>query len=178
MSYSLGKIQKAPTNLDLKTYIPPYSWKVFNACVRSTLLHGSESWAPSSSDLQRLQRNDRAMVRWICGVKPNDTVTSDSLYTKLGIQEVAIALRTKRLRWLGHASRNNCTNTIMNMDIPSARGRGRPRKSWSDCIKTDLSACGMGNTSPHNRDGWIAWVRRSSRLLPTSVSGIPAADDK
>ena len=66
------------------------------------------------------------------------------------------------------------TNTIMNMDIPSARGRGRPRKSWSDCIKTDLSVCGMGNTSPHNRDGWRAGVS----LLPTSVSGTPAADDK
>jgi len=68
--------------------------------------------------------------------------------------------------------------TPLNMDIPSARGRGRPRKSWSDCIKTDLSVCGMGNTSPHNRDGWRAGVRRSSRLLPTSVSGTPAADDK
>ena len=66
----------------------------------------------------------------------------------------------------------------MNMDIPSACGRGRPRKLWSDCIKTDLSVCGMGNTSPHNRDGWRAGVRRSSRLIPTSVSGTPAADDK
>ena len=35
------------------------------------------------------------MVRWICGVKPNDNATTDSLYIKLGIQEVAIALRTK-----------------------------------------------------------------------------------
>ena len=37
--------------------------KVFNACVRSAMLHGSETWAPSAPDLQRLRRNDRAMVR-------------------------------------------------------------------------------------------------------------------
>ena len=32
--------------------------KVFNACVRSALLHGSETWAPTVPDLQRLRRND------------------------------------------------------------------------------------------------------------------------
>ena len=36
--------------------------KVFNACVRSALLHGSETWAPTAPDLQRLHRNDRLMV--------------------------------------------------------------------------------------------------------------------
>ena len=39
------------------------------------------------------------MIRWICGVKPYDEVPMETLYTKLGIQDVAVALRTKRLRW-------------------------------------------------------------------------------
>ena len=43
--------------------------KVFNACVRSALLHGSETWAPTAPDLQRLRRKDRSMVHWICRVK-------------------------------------------------------------------------------------------------------------
>ena len=54
--------------------------KVFNACVRSALLHGSETWAPTASDLQRLRRNDRSMIRWICGIKPHDEVPTDMLY--------------------------------------------------------------------------------------------------
>ena len=29
--------------------------KVFKACVRSALLHGSETWAPTAPDLQRLR---------------------------------------------------------------------------------------------------------------------------
>ena len=48
--------------------------KIFNACVRSALLHGSETWAPTAPDLQRLRRNDRSMVRWICGVRDDDEV--------------------------------------------------------------------------------------------------------
>ena len=58
--------------------------KVFNACVRSALLHGSETWAPTAPDLQRLCRNDRSMVRWICGVRDDDKVSSDSLCAMIG----------------------------------------------------------------------------------------------
>ena len=43
--------------------------KVFNACVCSALLHGSETLAPTVPYLQQLHRNDRSMVHWICGVR-------------------------------------------------------------------------------------------------------------
>ena len=37
----------------------------------------------------------------------------ETLYTKLGIQEVAVALRTKHLRWYGHVARaSSWTNSI------------------------------------------------------------------
>ena len=32
--------------------------KVFSARIRSALLHGSETWAPTAPDLQRLRIND------------------------------------------------------------------------------------------------------------------------
>ena len=50
-------------------------------------LHGSETWAPTAPYLQRLCRNEWAMILWICGVKPPDEVPMETLYTKLGIQE-------------------------------------------------------------------------------------------
>ena len=96
--------------------------KVFNACVRSALLHGSETWAPTAPDLQRLCRNDRSMVHWICRVRDDDEVSSDSLCAMLGVQEVTAALRTRRLRWYGHVARSSsCINSITSMTIPSAR---------------------------------------------------------
>ena len=149
--------------------------KLFEACVRAAMLHGRcEAWAPSSSDLQRLRRNDRAMVRWICGVKPDDGVDTDVLYGKLGIHEVTASLRARRLRWYGHVERaTSCTNSITKLPIPGTRGRGRPRKSWSDCVRDDLEACSLGGTDPQNRGAWRAGVRRSSRLLSTPATGTP-----
>ena len=44
-------------------------------------------------DKARLERNDRAMLRWICGVKISDRVSVDSLYQRLGIAPLTILLR-------------------------------------------------------------------------------------
>ena len=152
---------------------------VFNACVRSAMLHGSETWAPSAPDLQRLRRNDRAMVRWICGVKLHDETPIDALYAKLGIQDVTDALCSRRLRWYGHVTRaTSCINTVMDLSLPGHRGRGRPRKTWSECVRADLKRLSLDNVDPHNRAAWRAGVRKSGHLLPTPISGNPAAVEK
>ena len=98
-STAWGKFRKLLPILTSKHVSPLTHGLVFSVSIRSALLHGSETWAQTAPDLQRLCRNDRAMIRWICGVKPHDEVPMETLYTKLRIQEVAVALRTKRLRW-------------------------------------------------------------------------------
>ena len=59
--------------------------------------------------MQRLQRNDRAMIRQICSIKPEDvaTVRSSELLTKLELEDLDLILRKKRLRWFGHVERSN-----------------------------------------------------------------------
>ena len=79
--------------------------KIFNVFVRSVLLYGSECWAMRKEDKARLERNDRAMLRWICGVKISDRVSVDSLYQRLEIVPLTTLLRSRRLRWFGHVSR-------------------------------------------------------------------------
>ena len=112
------------------------------------------------------------MISWICGVKPHDEVPMETLYTKLGIQEVAVALRTKRLRWYGHVARASLwTNLITSIAIPGPRGRGRPRKSWSECVKADVEVCNLEGMDPQNREAWRSGVRRTSQLQLTPGTG-------
>ena len=81
--------------------------KVYSSCVRSVMLHAAETWAMKVDTLNPLRRNDRAMIHWICNVRAKDEVSSDSLLTKLGIQDlhVDVVLRTSRMRWFGHVER-------------------------------------------------------------------------
>ena len=63
--------------------------RVYSSCVRSAMLHASETWPLTKPKLQRLQRNDRAMIRQICNVRPQDIVTtrSNELLVRLGIED-------------------------------------------------------------------------------------------
>ena len=70
------------------------------------MLHAAETWAMKVDTLNRLRRNDRAMIRWICNVRAKNEVSSDSLLTKLGIQDLDEVLHTSRMRWFGHVERS------------------------------------------------------------------------
>ena len=61
--------------------------QIYSTYIRTVLLYASECWAPNVNDLLKLQRNDRAMIRWTCNVRLKDHISSDSLLSKLGINK-------------------------------------------------------------------------------------------
>ena len=54
------------------------------------MLHASETWPLTKTDLQCLQRNDRAMIRQICSSKQEDvaTVRSSKLLGRLELEDL------------------------------------------------------------------------------------------
>ena len=65
------------------------------------MLHASETWPLTKKNLQC---NDRAMIREICSIKPEDvaTVMSSELLAKVELENLDRILRERRLRWFGH----------------------------------------------------------------------------
>ena len=61
-STAWGKFRKLLPILNSKHVSPLTRGKVFSACICSVVLHGSETWAPTAPDLQRLHRNEKAMT--------------------------------------------------------------------------------------------------------------------
>ena len=104
--------------------------KVYSSCVRSVMLHAAETWAMKVDTLNRLWCNDRAMIRWICNVRAKDEVSSDSLLTKLGIQDLDVVLCTSRMRWFGHVERSTgWIAEVRKLNVVAQKRSGRPRKS-------------------------------------------------
>ena len=112
-------------------------------------------------------RNDRAMIRWICGVKPTDDPSMDDLNAKLGICDLAILVRERRLRWFGHVMRSNGEiNRVRSRPVPGRKGPGRPKKTWDECVKQDLKVCGLSEAGTQDRVSWRSSVK-NSRQEPT-----------
>ena len=59
-----------------------------------------------------------------------DEVSSDSLLTKLGIQDLDVVLRTGRMRWFEHVERSTgWISEVRKLNVVAQKRSGRPRKS-------------------------------------------------
>jgi len=47
--------------------------RLYGSCVRSSMLHRSETWPVRKENEVALQRAEMRMVRWMCNVKVNDS---------------------------------------------------------------------------------------------------------
>mgnify|MGYP003454445976 CR=1 FL=1 len=81
--------------------------RVYKTCVQSVLLYGSETWPVTTEDMQCVERAERMMIRWMCGVSLKNRISSAELYGRLGVEEVADVMRRGRLRWFGHLERKD-----------------------------------------------------------------------
>ena len=153
MLCGLGKVRDTlvcPNHLS-----PRIRGKVYEACVRTALLLGSETWWPTEPELPRLRRNDCAMIRLICGIIYRDKTPSATLRQKLGIEHITSVLGCRWLRWCGHVQlATSCIKSITNIQIPGTRKEGRPRKTSSDCVQTDVNECGQAGIDPFDWDAW------------------------
>ena len=120
-----------------------------------------------------LRRNDRAMIRWICRVRPQDDVSSNCLLGKLGIKDIEDVLRASRMRWLGHVERSTgWIARVREHKILAQNAPGRPKLTWDEFVKRDRVLLGMERTDPEDRQAW------RGRLRPRLGSqAAPSAED-
>ena len=104
----------------------------YSSCIRNAMLHASETRPLTKPDLQRLRRNDRAMLRQICNVKSEDVATtrSNKLLVQLEIDYLDVILRETRLRWFGHVERSSgAIKTAYDIQIDGKLWSGRSKMS-------------------------------------------------
>ena len=94
------------------------------------MLHAAETWAMTVVTLNHLWRHDSKVIHWICYVKAKDEVSSGSLASKLGIQDLDVVLGISRIRWFGHVE---CSTgwiaEVSKLNVVVQKGPDRPKKT-------------------------------------------------
>ena len=125
------------------------------------MLHAAQTWAMTAATMNRMQRNDRAMIRWICNVKAKDEVSSDSFLSLLGIQDLDVVLHTSRMSWFGHVERSTgWIAKVRKLNVVAQKRPGRPKKTWDEVLVDDRKKLGMDSADPQNRSEWGGRLRR------------------
>ena len=145
-SRAFGALRKAVfNNKDLRLET---KHKVYQACVLSVLLYGSESWSPIARDCKRLDAFHNRCIRNILGITNQQQwtqrITSRSLRQRWGDTETATdKVFKRRVQWLGHLARmpdSRMPKISLFSWLPQPRPRGGPRKRWKDVIRKDLQS--------------------------------------
>jgi len=80
--------------------------RLYSSCVRSSTLHGSETWPARKENEVAFQRAEMRMVRWMCGVKLKDRFSSKELRERLGIDDsIRITAEWAAMVWACAAKR-------------------------------------------------------------------------
>ena len=157
-----GKFRELIPILTNRHIALPTRGRIYSTCVRSAMLHGSETWATASSTLNRLRRNDRAMIRWMCRVRPHDEVSSETLLSKLNIKCIDDVVRAGRMRWFGHVERSSNSIAKVRTHKPTAvirKAPGRPKLTWDEVTRRDREKLGLVEVNPNNRKAWRGRLR-------------------
>ena len=117
--------------------------KVYEAIIRPAMTYGSECWAMKVTIKRKVATTEMRMLRGILGVSRREHMRNEDIRRILNITHIDEVMRSGRLRWVGHAQRrdaNTVTRRVINLAIPDARRRGRPKKPWHRQIKDDMTA--------------------------------------
>jgi len=136
--------------------------RLYSSCMRSSMLHGSETWPVRKENVVALQRAEMRMVRWICGVKLKDRLPSKELRERLGVDGIALVLQQNRLRWYWHVLRkegDDCVKKCMEYEVEGPRPRGRPKRTWREVVREDCQARKMNKENTIDHCKWRKMIK-------------------
>ena len=125
------------------------------------MVYGSETWPVKVEDVRRLERTERTMVRWMCGVRLQDRCSSDQLLQRLSIEGVEEVMRRGRLRWLGHVERKDPKDWVSacrDIRVGGRVGKGRGRKTWNEVVENDMKKRGLRREMAMDREYWRSHI--------------------
>ena len=135
--------------------------RLYSSCVRSSMLHGSETWPVRKENEVALQQAEMRMVRWMCNVKVKDRVPSKELRERLGIDDIILILQQNRLRWYGHVLQKEDTDWVKKCteyEVEGSRPRGRPKRTWKEVCK-DCQACNLNKEDAMDGGRWKKLIK-------------------
>jgi len=89
------------------------------------------------------------------GVKLNERKKSGELRGLLGLEPVSLMIKKTRLRWFGHVERkddNDWVKRCITWEVEGISQRGRPKKTWYDCVKNDTESLGLSQQDAQSRN--------------------------
>ena len=130
---------------------------MYRSCVQRVLVYASETWAVRVDDMRRLERAERFMVRWMCGVSLTQRRTTRELLDSLGVEAVETVVRRGRLGWFGHVerkARGDWVSSCRELVVEGINPKGRGRNTWRQRVENNMTLLKLNKSNAQDRILW------------------------
>ena len=79
--------------------------KIFNACVKSVLLYGCETWLVTKDIPRKLQTFANRCLRYILRIWWPNIISNKDLWKVRRQEDINVEIRKRKFRWIGHTLR-------------------------------------------------------------------------
>ena len=107
--------------------------RIFNACVKSVLLCGCETWLVTKDIQRKLQTFVNRCLRYILRIRWQKIISNKDLWKVTRQEDINVEIRKRKFRWIGHTLRKEVREIPKSTLLWNPHGnrkRGRPRNSW------------------------------------------------
>ena len=108
---SFSKLRKVWLNKSLRK---DTKIKIFNACVKSVLLFGCETWLVTNEIQRKIQTFVNRCLRYRLRIWWANIISNKDLGNVTGQEDTDLEIRKRKFRWIGHTLRKG------NEEIPKA----------------------------------------------------------
>ena len=136
---AFGKLKKVwranNVHLDLKI-------KIFNACVKSVLLYGCETWFVTKNIESKLQAFVNRCLRNVLGIWWPNVISNQDLWKRTNQNNINLEIKRRKYGWIGHTLRKDpeeICHQALEWNPQGSRRQGRPKTTWR---RTVIQECG------------------------------------
>ena len=141
---------------------------VYEACVLTALLYGSETWTTYRRHIKLLERFHQNCIRRILNIKWTSYTPDTSVLERAHSSSIEKRVILSQMRWVGHVVRmedSRLPKQLFYGELSTGkRPRHKPRKRFKDVIKDNLKALQIDVDNweglTENRASWRKSVRQ------------------
>jgi len=120
--------------------------RIFNSNVKAVLLYGAETWKVTNSISRKIQTFINKCLRRILLLKWYDRVPNTDLWSRANQEPIAVQVRRRKWRWIGHTLRkepSNITRQALEWNPQGKRKRGRPKQTWRRSLDSEMQVVNL-----------------------------------
>jgi Reverse transcriptase (RNA-dependent DNA polymerase) len=116
--------------------------RLFDACVLPVFTYGSQTWALTETDKQKIAVAQRNMERSMLNIRLSDQISNEKIRKTTKVKDVVETMSQLKWSWAGHIARypqNRLPTIIEDWQPETKRRRGHPKARWRDAIANHAS---------------------------------------